>query len=348
MSEQPLEQQGPLNIAGRLGQLAMRTNLTPLFSILIFLIGLVALFVTPREENPHIDVPAANVIVQMQGASPEEVQNLIVRPMEMVLREMTGIDHTFGSAMDSLGVVTVLFDVGEDKEASLVKLYDRIMHNLDRIPAGASRPLVKPMDVDDVPVSVITLSSPEMDGLSLKRLAERVREQLAPLEGVSVADIIGGRNHEIRIQIDAARMAAYGITLDQLHQVLTSANAGGPVGELVGDNAVTRVWLDGYLKNADEVGLLIIGHRQDHGKDKPVYLRDIASVVDGPAEVSQLHRIGFGPAAERQDGAAGEPETPAVSIALAKKRGTNAVFVTERIGAKLNALKGDFIPDNVH
>ena len=163
-----------LNIAGRLGKVAMQSNMTPIISILIFLIGAVALMVTPREENPQIDVPAANVIVQMQGASPQEVQNLIVRPLEMVLREITGIDHTYGMAMDSVAVVTVMFKVGEDKEASLVKLYDRIMQNLDRIPAGASQPLVKPLDIDDVPASVVTLSSPELDGLSLKRLAERV------------------------------------------------------------------------------------------------------------------------------------------------------------------------------
>lgn len=331
-----------LNIAGRLGQVAMRTNLTPIISILIFLIGLVALSVTSREENPQIDVPAANVIVQMRGASPEEVQNLIVRPMEMILREMTGVEHTYGTAMDSIGVVTVMFEVGEDKEASLVKLYDRIMHNLDRIPAGASQPLVKPMDVDDVPVSVITLSSPEMDGLSLKRLAERVREQLAPLEGVSVADIVGGRDREIRIEIDAARMAAYGITLDRLHQVLVGANAGGPVGSLVGSNMVARVWLDGYLKNAQEVGTLIVGQ----SGDKAIYLRDIATIKDGPADVEQLHRIAFGPAGE-QSIETQDPEIPAVSIALAKKPGTNAVSVTDRISTKLEELKGDFIPDNV-
>jgi len=342
MQEKDIVEQPPLNIAGRLGQVAMRTNLTPIISILIFIVGLVALSVTSREENPQIDVPAANVIVQMQGASPEEVQNLIVRPLEMVLREMTGVDHTFGTAMDSMGVVTVMFEVGEDKEASLVKLYDRIMHNLDRIPPGATQPLVKPMDVDDVPVSVITLSSPDMDGLSLKRLAERVREQLAPLEGVSVADIVGGRDREIRIEIDAARMAAYSITLDQLHTVLVSANAGGPVGSLVGNNAVTRIWLDGYLKNAQEVGSLIVGQREE----QVVYLRDIATIIDGPADVEQLHRIGFGPSgAQTVEGQ--DPEIPAVSIALAKKRGTNAVFVTERINIKLEELKGDFIPDNV-
>jgi len=158
MSDQSRLDKMQLNIAGRLGKAAMFTNMTPLISLLIFMIGALALMVTPREENPHIDVPAANVIVRMQGASPEEVQNLILRPLEMVLREMTGVDHTYGMALDSQAVVTVMFKVGEDKEASLVKLYDRIMHNLDRLPVGASEPLVKPMDVDDVPASVITLS----------------------------------------------------------------------------------------------------------------------------------------------------------------------------------------------
>ncbi len=334
-----------LNIAGRLGAAAINTSMTPVICLLIFLLGLMALFITPREENPHIDVPAANVLVRMQGASPAEVRNLVVKPLEMVLREMPGIDHTYGMAQDSMGVVTVMFKVGADKEASLVKLYDRIMHNLDRIPPGAAQPLVKPMDVDDVPVSVITLSSPEMDGLALKRLAERVREQLAPLPDVSVADIIGGRNHEITIALNPARLAAYRITLGQLHRELAGANAGGPEGDLVGDNKVRRVWLDGYLKNADEVGRLIVGAWHD----KSVYLRDIADIKDGPAEISTYHRIGFGPAGHLHthiDDA--DTEMPAVSIALAKKRGSNAVFVTQRIEEKLDTLKGDLIPDNVN
>ncbi|MBN4077122.1 efflux RND transporter permease subunit [Mariprofundus ferrooxydans] len=335
-----MSKQTPLNIAGRLGKAAMFSNLTPMFSLLIFIIGAMALMVTPREENPSIDVPAANVIVQMQGASPEEVQNLILRPLEMILREMTGIDHTYGIALDSQAVVTVMFKVGEDKEASLVKLYDRIMHNLDRLPAGASEPLVKPMDVDDVPVSVITLSSTAMDGLSLKRLAERVRDQLSPIDGVSVADIIGGNDRQIRIQLDPVRMAAYHIALDKLHRVLLSANAGGPSGTLVGNNREIKVWLNGYLKNAMQVGRLVVGQWQH----KAIYLRDVASISDGPAQVDHYHRIGFGASVQGSGGAA---QRPAVSITLAKKRGTNAVVVTDNIEAKLNSLKGDFIPDNV-
>lgn len=331
-----------LNLAGRLGILAMETHLTPIFSLLIFLVGMVALFTTPREENPQIDVPAANVYVRMHGASTEEVMNLVVRPLEMVMREMTGVDHTFGMAQDSLGVVTVQFEVGEDKEKSLVKLYDRLMHNLDRIPPGASEPLVKPLDVDDVPVVVVTLASVHYDGLTLKRLAERVKEQLVPIPGVSVADIIGGRDHEISIRLDPTRLAAYHIPLDRLHQTLASANAGGPAGELVGGNAVSRVWLAGFLENAEEVGRLIVGQWQG----RPVHLRDVASIGDGPAEVQALHRIGFGSASGHFD-AATEPEHEAVSILLAKKRGSNAVVVAKQIRAKLTGLTGDLIPADV-
>ncbi len=306
------------------------------------MIGVVALWITPREENPQINVPAANVMVRMEGASPKEVQNLIVRPLEQVMHGMTGVDHTYGTALDSMGIVTVTFQMGQDNEKSLVKLYDHLMHNLDRIPPGASQPLVKPLNVDDVPASVITLSSPNMDGLMLKGLAERVRDQLAPLPGVSVANIIGGRNHAVRITLDPARLAAWKIPLDRLHQVLMAANHGGAVGNLIGDNRVQRVWLDGFLKNSDQVGRLIVGE----ANGQPIYLRDIATIHDGADERTTLHRIGFGPAAAAKPQNS-EPEPPAVSITLAKKLGTNAVVVTDRIANKLAQLEGELIPNNV-
>ncbi|MDQ6959452.1 MAG: efflux RND transporter permease subunit, partial [Mariprofundaceae bacterium] len=176
--------------------------------------------------------------------------------------------------------------------------------------------------------------------LSLKRLAERVRDQLTPLDDVSVADIIGGNDRQVRIELDPVRMAAYHIALDKLHQVLRSANAGGPSGTLIGNNREIKVWLDGYLKNAMEVGRLIVGQWQH----KAIYLSDVASISDGPAEVNYYHRIGFGASVQAGGSAA---QKPAVSITLAKKRGANAVVVTDAIEAKLNALKGDFIPDNV-
>ncbi|MDQ6964277.1 MAG: efflux RND transporter permease subunit, partial [Mariprofundales bacterium] len=269
-----------LNIAGRLGQSAMQSDMPPILSILVLFIGIIALLITPREENPTINAPAANVIVQMKGASPEEVQNLVVRPLERIMQGMEGVDHTYGVARNEQAVVTVVFRVGEDSKRSLVELYDNIMHNLDRIPPGASQPLVKPLDVDDVPVSVITLSSADMDGLMLKRLAERVRDQLSPVDGVSVVTMIGGRDHVVHITLDPVRLAAWKIPLNQLHSVLAAANSGGEVGSLVGNGMEQSIWIEGYLKSAEQIARLIVGS----SSGQPIYLRDVATIRDGEAE----------------------------------------------------------------
>ncbi|MCC6208509.1 MAG: efflux RND transporter permease subunit [Gammaproteobacteria bacterium] len=332
-----------LNIAGRLGRAAMGSTLTPIAGVLIFLVGLVALLITPREENPQIDVPTANVFVTMEGASPEESLNLVVKPLEAVMREMAGIDHIYGMATDSLGMVTVQFEVGADKETSLVRLYDRLMHNLDRIPPGAGQPLVKPVDVDDVPILTITFSSDHHNDLDLKQIADRVKEILTPLPGISVAEVIGGRNREISVHLDPERLAAHGIALDALHAALRSANYEIPVGQAVDDNRVKLIRLSAALRNARDVGGIVVGL---HDR-RPVYLRDVADIGDGPGDIEQVHRIGFGPAAARSPVTAGEPERVAVTLALAKKRGTNAVTVAARALAELETLKGDFIPDDI-
>ena len=329
----------PLNIAGRLGRLAMNSNITPIASVLIFLVGLLALIVTPREENPQIDVPAASVQVAMPGATPVQTLNLIVRPLEMVLKEMPGVDHTYGLASDSMGMVTVQFEVGRDKEESLVKLYDRIMHNLDRIPPGAGQPLVKPIDVDDVPILAITLSSDRYDDVTLKAVAERVKEQLTPLPDISVANIIGGRDRMVSIHVDPARLASRGVSLSELHTVLRTANVEQTIGDTVNDNLRKPIRLHAALESADDAGDIVVAVRHQ----RPVYLRDVADIRDGGGEIEQLHRIGFGPATAIN----GEPEQTAVTLTLAKKRGSNAVTVARQALARLETLKGDLIPPDI-
>ncbi len=331
-----------LNIAGHFGRMAMHSHLTPIMAVLIFFVGLTALFFTPREKNPQIDVPAANVLVSMPGAGPEQVLNLIVRPLERVLREMPGVDHTYGMALEDQGIVTVQFEVGEDKETSLVKLYDRLMHNLDRVPPGASQPLVKPLDVDDVPIVTLTFSSNRYTDLELKRVADRVMEQLTPLPGVSVADVIGGRDRLITVNVDPARLVSHGLAFDQLHDALASENIRLRVGEAIDDNEVKPVLVAGALSTVEDVGRTVVAVRDG----RPVYLRDVAEIVDGPGEIEHVHRIGFGQAAASQ-AQRGETEQNAVTLTLAKKRGTNAVVIAQRIIDKLETLQGDFIPDDI-
>jgi len=231
--------------------------------------------------------------------------------------------------------------VGEDKEASLVRLYDRLMHNLDRIPPGASQPLVKPTDVDDVPVLTITFSSEHYDDLMLKRIAERVKEQLTPLPGISVAEIFGGRDRRVTIDIDPERLGSYDISLGTLHRTLKGSNLEFMIGSAVDDNRVKLIHLDGALRNMGDVGSIVIAVR-DGG---PVYLRDIADIRDDGGDIERVHRVGFGPASGIIP--AGEPEQIAVTLGLAKKPGTNAVVITRQALDKLETLRGDLIPDDV-
>ena len=314
-----------LNIAGRITRAFINSKLTILVVLVALLAGAMAVIVTPREENPKIVVPAANIIVSKPGASPKEIEQLIVKPLEAILQGMSGVEHTYGIATDSLGVVSVQFFVGQDKEDSLVKLYDRIMSNIDHMPPGTRQPLIKPVDVDDVPILAISLSSAELDDRRLRRVANDVLEHLRRIEGTSVSFIHGGRSRQINVNLDLARMKRYNVTLFNISKVLEATNVDIPAGTLVNNNRVSTVSAGGVLRSADDVRNLVVSlyaHR-------PVYLRDVADITDGPGEVERVHRIGYGPAysGERSP----DYEVPAVTLAVAKLKGTNAVNVARDV-----------------
>ncbi|HEX9628093.1 MAG TPA: efflux RND transporter permease subunit [Acidiferrobacterales bacterium] len=331
----------PFNIAGRITTYFIDSKLTLLIMLLAFLAGVLALAVTAREENPQIVVPAANIIVAKPGATPREVQELIVKPLEAILQGLKGVEHTHGIAMDSLGVVSVQFYVGEDPEDSLVKLYDRIMSNLDRMPPGTRQPLVKPVDVNDVPILTISLASNMHDDRRLRAIANDVLEHLRRVAGVSVSYVHGGRKRQINVNLDLDRMRRYSVTLLDIARVLEATNVDIPSGTLVKDNRVSTVIAGGMLRTADDVRDLVValsGHR-------PVFLKDVAEVTDGPGEIDSVHRIGYGPAyaGERVP----EIEVPAVTLAIAKLKGTNAVKVADRVLAELERIRPDLIPADV-
>ncbi|BAU46659.1 transporter [Sulfurifustis variabilis] len=329
------------NLAGRVARYFIDSKLTLLIVVVALLAGLLALLTTPREENPQIVVPAANIIVAKPGASPREVEQLIVKPLEAILQGLTGVEHTYGVAMDSLGVVSVQFFVGENKEDALVKLYDRIMSNLDRMPPGTRQPLVKPVDVDDVPILTISLASNRMDDRQLRRIATDALEHLRRADGVSASFIHGGRARRINVDLDLERMRRYNVTLLDIRRVLEATNVDIPSGTLVSGNTVSTVAAGGFLRSAEDVGNLVVALQQH----RPVYLRQVATIVDGPGEIERVHRIGFGPA--HTGARLPDLETNAVVIALAKRQGTNAVRVADAALAELEALKGTVIPDSV-
>lgn len=331
-----------LNIAGRVAQYFVDSKLTILIALVALLAGVLAVLITPREENPRIVVPAANIIVAKPGASPAEVEQLIVKPLEAILQGLQGVEHTYGTAMDSLGVVSVQFYVGENKEAALVRLYDRIMSNLDRIPPGTRQPLVKPVDVDDVPMLTISLASNRHDDRELRRIAHDVLEHLRRIEDVSVSSVLGGRPRQIKVDLDLDRMRRYGVSLLDIRHTLEATNVDIPSGTLVNRGTISTVSAGGMLRNAEDVRRLVVALHAH----RPVYLEQIATVTDGPGEVEHVHRIGFGPAytGDRPQAI----ENGAVTIAIGKRAGANAVRVADAVLAELARVRPALIPPDVH
>jgi multidrug efflux pump subunit AcrB len=284
-----------LNAVGRLTQRFLRSKITVLLMLAAALFGLMAILFTPRMYNPEISVPAANVVVRFPGATAPEVHNQVVRPLENLMAAMQGVDHTYGYAVDDLGVVTVQFKVGEDPQRSLVKVYDQISRNLDRIPHGVAQPLIQSTSINDVPVLTFTLSSAHLDRTMLRGLALRVTDSLRSISDVGDTKIYGASPGAVTAWIDPARLAAAGIALDRLEQTLAAYNVALPASHLVSGNRETAVRVSGELGDAAQVGAIVIGTHAG----KPVFLRDVARVKEGPATPRQYGFIGYGPAATR-------------------------------------------------
>ena len=328
-----------LNVAGKLAQAFIHSKITMMLVIAVTLAGLMAYLITPREYNPQIVVPAANIIVPKAGATPNEVNNLVVKPLETILSALPGVEHTFGYASNDFGMVTVQFEVGENQVDSLVKLYNQIMQNMDRMPPDTQQPLIKPINVDDVPIMTLAVTSNELQGNDLRDVSLKVVENLRNIPGVSFTQVVGGEQRSVNVRLDAQKIALTGLTLNQISEMLKGSNVSLPVGAVVNNNREQLIRVNGYLGNAEEVGELVIGA----SNGRPIYLKDIATIADGTVEPEAYYRVGFGP----DSGFSGVQEQPAVTITLAKKPGTNAVDVANAVLEKLRFLEKSVIPANV-
>jgi len=333
----------PVNIAGWLAEQFVTSKLTILLLLTAAIVGLLALFFMPREENPQIKVPAAEVRVTMPGASAREMHNLVLSPLEGVLNELEGVKHTYGIASNSLALVSVEFEVGLDKEQSLVRLYDRILLNRRQLPKEASDPVVKSVDVDDVPFLTVTLASEKYDDYALKRLADRMADRLRSLRHVSVVEVHGGRDREIRLEIDPERLQAFDVSPLDAVNVISANNVAAPIGAWVQNNRLETVFLNSPLKSAEDLKSLIITLHQG----RPVRVEDIADVIDGPAtERESFSRFGYGPASPHFDSGKTQ-EMPAVIIAVAKQKGANAVEAAKSVRSRISAMQAAFVPQDV-
>jgi multidrug efflux pump subunit AcrB len=340
-----------LNISGKITQYFINSQLTVLIMAATVILGLFALMFTPREENPQITVPAANVMVTMPGASAKEVEELISKPLEAKLWEIPGVEDVYSISMNSMSVVTVKFYVGQDKERSMVKLYDKIMSNMDIAPPGASQPLVKPIDVDDVPIVAITLSGApgtNYDDRQLRLVADHVLDELRKVPGVGATTIIGGRSRQVRVTLDPLRVAAYGLSPLQIAGAINVSNANLLSGDLEQGSRKLILETGGFFEKASDVRDAVVGV----ANSKPVHLSDVADVSDGFEETVKLTRIAFADSHETQMGtsenaANTSAELPAVTIALAKRQKLNAVKISNEILAKLDVLKKSQIPSGI-
>jgi len=334
-----------LGFAGRFAHAFIDSKLTPLIIAASILLGIGAVLMLPREEEPQIIVPMIDLFVQMPGASAKEVEERVTRPMEQLLWEIPGVEYIYSTSSPGFSMAVVRFRVGEDEEKSIVKLNQKMFANFDLIPPGASQPLIKPRSIDDVPILALTLSSDRYDHFTLRRIAAQVYDQIKQVVDVSEVKIIGGQRRQVRVILDSAKMAAYHLApvavlpiLDQQNRQLTS-------GSFSSHNQEFLVDTGGFLRTAEEVGSIVVGAFNQ----RPIFLRDVARVADGPEEPADyvLMSQGRGTSPQTRGNSSVSSALPAVTLTVAKRKGTNAIQVADRVLKKVELVKGVMVPSDV-
>ena len=326
-----------LGIAGRIAQSFIDSKLSLLIVIASLLLGVFAVVMLPREEEPQIKVPMVDVLVSMPGFHAKEVEERATRPMEKLLWEIPAVEYIYSTSSEGQATVIVRFKVGENMESSLVKLNQKLQQNFDRIPHGVSMPLIKARTIDDVPILALTIHSPHYDHLMLRRLAAQLDDAVKQVPLVAETTIIGGAQRQVRVLLDPVRLASRNLSPAGLVPMLQQANKQYSAGSLTSDNHEVIVETGAFLQTAEDVGNVVVGVYAG----KPVYLRDVADIVDGAEEPSQY--VFFGTGAANKISA----DEPAVTISIAKRPGANAISVANQILKKVDTLKGYIIPSDV-
>jgi multidrug efflux pump subunit AcrB len=320
-----------LGLAGRLAKGFLRSKLTPLLVLASLLLGALAVWLTPREEEPQIVVPMVDLYVPYPGASPREVESQIVAPLERRLWGIPGVEYLYSASRPGLALITVRFKVNQPQEPSLVKVHQELSANPGMLPAGAMQPIVKLQTIDDVPFLVLTLHGPDQTPGQLRKVAEVLGRELSTVPNTAQVKVLGGARRMVRIEPDPDRMRSLGFSLGELQPALQSAEAQLPAGALVDRGRRTEVEATGFVLQAAELKRLVVGVRNQ----KPIYLCDVARIVDGPEPE---------PAVVLFAGGGVQGFEPAVCVTLSKRAGTNATGLAEQVLTKVEALRGNLIP----
>ena len=334
-----------IGISGRIAKAFIKSKLTPLMVLASLLLGIFAVVITPREEEPQIVVPMIDVMVAYPGASAREVEERVTRPMEKFLWEIKGVEYIYSIVRPGMNLTIVRFYVGENMEDSIVNLYNKLMANFDKIPPGVTQPLVKPKSIDDVPILTLTLwdATNSYSGYELRRVAAELADELKKDQNVSEFSIIGGQKRQVIINLDQSRLKAYRTSPLQIMQALQQANFVLPSGVFPKGNREFIVETGGFLSDMEDVASVVVGIYNG----KAIYLRDVADLTDGPEEPANYVFMGLGPAADDKGLQSAPGQFEAVTIAISKKKGANASTVAHEALAKMEALKGKLIPSDL-
>lgn len=329
-------------LAGKIAKGFISSKLTVLLMIVFMVVGVYSSFLIPREEEPQIDVPMADIFVGYPGASPTEVESRVIKPLEKLISNIKGVEYVYSTSMKEQGMVIVQFYVGEDIERSFVKLYNEINKHMDEMPAGVTFPLVKTRAIDDVPMLGLTLWSENYDDYQLKQIAQELTDEIEKVGDVSATQKIGGRNRQVRVVLDKEKLAASGLDFLSVAEMIKANNQQLSVGSFANNDTEFLIDTGAFLTTASEVENLVVGVQQD----LPIYLKQIASIEDGPELSKNYVHLGFGQAGTKAMNY--NSEYPAVTISIAKRKGADAMKISENILDKVQHLRQQLIPDDVH
>jgi multidrug efflux pump subunit AcrB len=336
-------------MAGRIALAFIESKLTPLAITAALLLGAMAIWLTPREEEPQIVVPMLDVVVQMPGASPQEVEQRVSIPMEKLLREVPGVEYVYSISHPGMSIVIVRFYVGSREEDAIVKTYNKLYSNFDRIPPGVSQPIIKVRSIDNVPILALTVWAARYDPFQLRQIAGELEHAIQQVDDVSETSIIGGQRRAVRIVLDTGKLAGYGLTPDQVVRQLQAANSRESAGSFASKNQEVQVEAGYVFTRAEDLQAVVVGVHNG----RPVYLRDLAErIEDGPTEPANYVLFGDGvntsQAGEQTGSARPGGDFPAVTVTVAKRKATNATFIAQRVLQRVEELRGHAIPSDLN
>ncbi len=329
-------------LAGKIAKVFMTSKLTVLLMIVFMVIGVYSSFLIPREEEPQIDVPMADIFVGYPGASPTEVESRVIKPLEQLISNIKGVEYVYSTSMKEQGMVIVQFYVGEDIERSFVKLYNEINKHMDEMPEGVTFPLVKTRAIDDVPMLGLTLWSENYDDFQLGQMAQELEAEIKKVNDVAITHKIGGRERQIRVVLDKDKLASAGLDFLSVSEMIKANNAQLNSGTFDKNDTEFVVNTGKFLESVTDVENLVVGVQQN----QPIYLKQVAKIVDGPEVPQNYVSLGFGQASEKASDY--QSEYPAVTISVAKRKGADAMKIADVIIDKVEHLRKTLIPDDVH